>query len=435
MTAAQVSRRDLLQLAGVGLFEQKTSHAVRDHIDAEWFRKTLAGETANWLKAAATPTGFFQVTLDRQWRPLEKQIATLTSQNRQIFVMATGYELTRETAYLEAMKKGADFLLKNFRDSRYGGLFFSVTPDGKAADERKDCYGHAFAVFGLAHAARVSRDTRYREAALETWGEMKKNLRDQAGFFKPATSRDFSQVQGTNSQNPMMHLFEALLALHDATKSKAIYRDAEAHARAMFAQGPGQLFQPGGGFLPEVYDGAWKPLPVDQRGRIDLGHQFEWAFLLSHAVEKGFPRTYLSIGERLLEYGMKVAYDRGQGGIFSTSDYGGSRDDRPKMWWQQCEMLRALMHYAVLRGRADLWAPFGQSLEFVKRNFIDSEHGGWYGAYDPAQPREGKALNKGSLSQVGYHVCGMYAEAVRLTQDRARPPRAAGPAASPAGQA
>jgi mannose/cellobiose epimerase-like protein (N-acyl-D-glucosamine 2-epimerase family) len=383
-------------------------------IDSAWFRKTLIGETAHWRDAASTPSGFFQPSLDRQWRPVGEQMGTLVSQCRLLFVMATGYEVTREVSYLEAVRKGADFLLAHFRDPQYGGWFWSVSPEGKALDTSKDSYGHAFVIFGLSHAARVTGEERYRKAALETWAEMKAHLRDSAGFIKPRTSRDFSQVRGTNSQNPMMHLFEALLALHDATGSPAVFQDAQVLADAIF----GKLFQEPGGYLPELYDADWKPLPAAQRGYLELGHQFEWAFLLSHAVEKGFPRRYLGLGQRLLDYGMKVACDPEAGGIFSRGDYHGGAVRGPKGWWEQAEFLRALMHYAVLRRRANLWAPFDQSLEFVKRNFIDAEYGGWYGAYDPKTPREGRRAYKGSVWMVGYHVSGMYAEALRLSRKR-----------------
>jgi mannose/cellobiose epimerase-like protein (N-acyl-D-glucosamine 2-epimerase family) len=325
--------------------------------------------------------------------------------------MATGYELTKNPAYLDALKKGADFLLAKFHDGQHGLLFYSVSPEGKVLDDRKDCYGHAFALLGLSHAARLTRDQRYRDAALEIWAGMKKHLRYPAGFFKPETSRDYSAVFGTNTQNPMMHLFEALLALHDATASKEVYSDAEEHANAIFTR----LFQERGGYLPEMYDAEWKPLPAGPRTALEVGHQFEWAFLLSHALDKGFPKRYLETGGRLLAYGMKSGYDSEQGGIYSHADYQGNAMKGPKGWWQQCECLRALMHYAAVRNRKDLWEPFDKTLEFSKLNFIDPEYGGWYTSYDPGKPREGSDLNKGGVWQAGYHVCGMYVEALRLT--------------------
>jgi mannose/cellobiose epimerase-like protein (N-acyl-D-glucosamine 2-epimerase family) len=416
---------------------------VSDHIDTAWFRSILANETQHWLHAAATPSGFFRVNLDRAWRPVGKQIATLTSQNRQIYVLSIGWDLTGNTAYRDAVTKGTDFLLDHFQDTKYGGMFYSVSPGGDVIDDCKDTYGSAFALFGLSHAGRVTGETRYTDAALELWSDMKKNLRDSTGFYTARTTRDFrhrrrtttrhpmirlfqallagttpdsSQHWRTNTQNPMMHLFEALLALYHTTKSSEVYQDAAELCTSLFTR----LFQDRSGFLPELYDEAWTPLPVNRKGRIDIGHQFEWAYLLSHAVENGFSRKYLPIGERLLDYGMTVGYDRVHGGIFSTSDYEGHADRGPKSWWQQTELLRALMHYAVMRARPDLWEPFEQSLGFVKQHFIDEVHGGWYAYYDRGKPRIGTARNKGNLWQVGYHVCGMYVEALRLSRRLAK---------------
>ena len=167
------------------------------------------------------------------------------------------------------------------------------------------------------------------------------------------------------------------------------------------------MFQEREGRLPELYDAGWKPKPPDQSGYFELGHQFEWAFLLSHAVDKGFPKQYLAIAERLLNYGVKVAYDQEEGGIFSRGDYDNQAAKGPKGWWEQCESLRALMHWAALRGRGDLWPIFDKSLAFAKKNLIDDQFGGWF--YSTA-----RRTGKGSVWQAGYHVSGMYQEALRL---------------------
>lgn len=399
--------------AAAAAFPRFRAHAqrARDIIDVAWFRRMLAGETANWLTSAATSSGFFQVTLDRQWRPTGNQTATLVSQSRQIFVMGVGYELTRNRAYFDALRRGADFLITHFRDPEHGGWFYSVDPAGKVLRDAKDCYGHAFALFGLSHAARITKEERYRKAALETWAVMKKHLRDGAGFYRPQTDRSFAKTMGANSQNPMMHLFEALLALHDATGLREVLDEAQAHADHIFTR----LFQEDSGYLPEQYDADWKPLPVAGRVYLEIGHQFEWAFLLSQAAAKGFPGKYLAVGWRLIDYGLKTGYDPEEGGIFSRGDYRGNVIKTPKGWWEQCEFLRALMRYAALHGRGgDLWRRFDRSLEFVRWRFIDPQFGGWYNSYDPEKPREGAALNKGSVWQAGYHVCGMYAEALRI---------------------
>lgn len=377
------------------------------HIDRDWFRRTLVSEAAHWREAAVTPNGFFQASLDRQWRPAQQQTGTLVTQTRLMFVMAAGYEVTRERAYLENLRKGADFLLASFRDREYGGWYWSVAPDGSVLDDSKDTYGHAFVLFGLSHAARLTRDQRYRQAALQTWEEMKSHLRYDSGFFKPRTTRDFKEVRGQNTQNPMMHLFEALLALYDATGSRAVLRDAEAHAEAIFTR----LFRAKEGYLPEFYEADWTPAR-ERNAHIEMGHQFEWAFLLSQGVDRGLPRRYLAIGQRLIDYGMK-AYDAEAGGIFSRAGYSGEVRRGPKGWWEQCEFLRALMRYAARHNRSDLWPAFDKSLAFVRREFIDPEYAGWYPSYDPAVPAQKRDRTKGNTWRAGYHVIGMYSEALR----------------------
>lgn len=381
---------------------------IARHVDREWFHKALAEETAHWRDAAFTPKGFFKVNLDRQWRQVGNQNGTLVSHSRQIFVMAQGYELTREASYLEAVRKGAGFLLERFRDFDQGLFFYSMTPKGKILDKGKDSYGLAFVIFALSHASRVTGDDKYKKAALTTWGEMKSHLREETGFFKPKTNRRYTKVIEQYTQNPMMHLFEALLALYDATQSAEILKDAEDLASLIFTR----LYQEREGRLPEIYDSEWRPAEAMQQGHIDLGHQFEWAFLLSHGVEKGLPARYLGIAERLLDYGIRVGYDSREGGVFSRGDYDGKPFRGTKSWWEQCESLRAMMHWAELRGRADLWPAFDKSLAFVRDRFIDPEYGGWYSTYDPANRARGSG--KGGVWQVGYHVCGLYTEALRL---------------------
>ena len=382
------------------------------HIDREWFRHSLIDDNlAHWLAAGPTESGFFRTDLDRQWRPAARQVATLVSQSRMIFVMAAGHDATGEEAYLQAVSKGGDFLVANFRDAEHGGWLWQVSTEGKVLDDGKNSYGHAFVIFGLAHAHRVTGEKRFARAALSCWNDMKAHLRYDGGGIKPRTDRAFTRIRGTNTQNPMMHLFEALLALHEATGSKEVLDDAGELAGFIY----GRLYQAEGGYLPEMYDKDWKPLPVADGGYVDLGHQFEWAFLLSQGVEQGLPARYLDIAKGLLDYGMKVAYDREAGGIASAGDYDGKVIRPDKGWWQQCELLRALMRHASAHGRDGLWPAFAQSLEFAKAEFMDAEYGGWYGSATGGKTPPRRQARKGSNWKTGYHAVGMYREALRLT--------------------
>ncbi len=451
-----LSRRDFVQRAGASLLlktqllraQQAAVHGVaaqgattegaarsaklRSHLDQDWFRKGLLDEIDRWRNSAELPSGFVQQSLDRQWRPAGEQVGTLSSQGRHIVMRARGYDLTHNPAYLDSVRRIADFTLTKFRDPRYGGHFFSVSPDGKVIDDRKDAYGAATFFLGLSHAARVTRDAKYRQAALETWAQMKKGLRDKAGLFKYATTPDYSQPPGppptngggdavayapppsppgNNTQDPLMYVFDALLAYYDATGSKQVLAEAEAHGNAVFTK----LFQSETGSVPEFYDASWKLLREDGVGHAQLGHQFEWAYLWSLAVARGFPhRDLQQYGERVLAFGMKAGYDPKTGGTFSISDSEGRPVKGPKELWHQCEFLRALMNYAAVHDRGDLWAAFDKSLAMFKEHFIDAQYGGFFSNYyDPKTPSDAAQLGKNGMDC--FHVSGMYSEALMLT--------------------
>ena len=385
---------------------------VRGRIDHAWFRQNLIdAHLSRWLRAAPTDNGFFRTAVDRSWTPKSAQPGDIVSHTRTLFVMAAGFEVTRDPAYLEQVRRGADFLLAHFHDAQYGGWFAAVAPDGKMINGNKRLYGQAFVIFGLAHAYRVTKDERYAQAAFATWREINLRFADGLGGFRPAFTRDFARSQQShNSQNPIMHLFEALLALYDSTASPEILRDTRSLGDFVIyklLQGDKE----GGAYIPELYDADWKPLPQDRGGHVDVGHQFEWAYMLSVAAQRGINPIYLGVSERLLKYALDHGYEHGVGGAF-TSIRADGKVDRHKGFWQQAEALRALMHHAAVNGRGDLWGYVTQTLEIVRSEFLDEENGGWY-----AVPRDEcrKSAECLDTQPDGYHMTGMHLEALRIS--------------------
>ncbi len=380
-------------------------------LDLSWFATHLLEDILpHWLAAAPTKSGLLWPSIDRQWRRTGGPEGTLVSQGRLIYNFATGYALTGEQAYADAVARGAEFLMTAMRDSRHGGWYWSCSADGAVIDDKKDSYGHAFVVFGLSHAAACLGEDRCRRAALDAWEILSGPLRDVYGGLIPALTADFSAPAGraVNSQNPMMHCFEALLALGDAPGLGHIHVCAREIADFLLSRRSPAT----GGALAEMYTEDWRPLRTSQRGRVDIGHQFEWAFLLSSAAERGFGDQYLQAGRDLLDDGLLVGYDAEEGGVHADASLEGEVIRRDKGWWQQCEAVRAMLHYALVRGREDLWEPLQGMMRFILREMVDPEYGGWYA---------GPGLEKGNVWKIDYHVVGMCAEAIRLQEPAGDP--------------
>ena len=376
--------------------------------DFAWFRDQLLGELLpRWLALAPTPEGLFLPHLDRQWRPTGESFGTLVSQGRLLANFAIGFELTREPDYEQAVRAGARFLLDTFRDPDHGGWFYAVDRDGSVVDDRKDSYGHAFVLFGLSHAARVTGDPAMASGAVDALNVLNTRFADPHGGLVSRMTREFADLDTRRSQNPVMHGFEARLALADVPGHASRLAEAERVARFVFPD----LLAPDGA-LPELFTMDWQPLPADQGGWTNIGHQFEWAFLLSSAVERGLPTDYLHHAHTLLDRGMALGYDPTHSGIYGAATPDGHLRSTRKGWWEQCEAIRTMLHFAVLRGRDDLWEPLQQTLAFVQKAFVDPQHGGWF----PQTEADGTPVSthKGSPFKLDYHQAGMCTEALRL---------------------
>jgi hypothetical protein len=84
-------------------------------------------------------------------------------------------------------------------------------------------------------------------------------------------------------------------------------------------------------------------------------------------------------------------------------------------------VIKATANYAILHGRSELWPYYQKTWEFVKKEYFDTEDGGWFAAYIPGQPRSAqgpKAFYKGSVDGPewgSYHQTSMMYDLWRIT--------------------
>jgi mannobiose 2-epimerase len=384
----------------------------RQHIDVEWHRQDLTeGLLKHWLQVAPTRSGAMRSAFDQQWRPLAAQPNNLIDQSRLVYSLIRGYELTGERRFLDAATGGADFLLAHYHDPVHGGFFMRVAPDGTVLSDGKNTYAHSFTLLALSHMARITQQQRYRQAALDTWREIDLHMRDSHGHFRSEFPRDFTPAPdgGYHSQNPLMHLFEALLALHDATADPIALQGAQTVADFVLyhlLQGSSD----GSAHIPEWYDVDWKPLKTRQDGAyVDIGHQFEWSHMLLAAEQRGMPAIYRPAAERIIAFALKVGYDEADGGIMARW-YPDASVDTNKHYWEQAEGLRAMMAYASASGKPDMWRRYEMTKTFVREQFVDPKNGGWH-----QQARDQCRGYQCTNDQIEpYHMVGMHAHALTL---------------------
>ncbi len=439
---------------------------ISKNIDRQWIRRALINDLLDhWIKASVMPNGFIQENLDRQWKPWgEQREASLNGQGRVLWTFAIGYEVSGgDKRYLDAIDRCADFLLK-MHDDQYGGYYNRTTPDLKVIDDTKGGF-QSFAIFSLAEAGRVTKNQKYLKAAMDAFHELKAKMSDGPfisgnfkrdfsgpaargmGFGGPAGGRGPTAGRGAGAPGATppagaaqpaggpapqgrgqggyqmapgghmlnVHMFEALLGLYAATKSPEVWDTIKAEMDVM-----AKAYDYERGYLSESYDANWKP--VGNPGA-NPGHLFEWASLLSRAVELGADPTFIELGSRNLDLGLK-SYNKEVGGLGGRNQSGAPSN---MLWWPQCEVIKATGHYAVLRGRSDLWPWHHQTLDFVKKTYLDTEFGGWFEGYIPGASREAlgaRAYIKGAVDGPElspYHMTSMFYDLWRITDPKYKP--------------
>jgi cellobiose epimerase len=375
-----LTRRPVLGLLAAALAGcSDPASRARSRIDAAWHRADLAALLSRWLAHAPRPDGSFQLYFDRAWKPRPRPELELTGQARLVYAFAAGHEATGDARYLDVARRGGDFLLERFGDPEHGGFFHTVGLDGTPQSTLKRAYGHAFVLLALTELYRVGKEPRHRDAALKAWAQIDAGFTDRSGGLVNECVRDFRQKPDSRTQNPVMHMFEALLALHQATGDKA----AAAGARRLGDFVVYKLLQgqpDGGARIPEWYDPGWQPLPTKEAGGyIDLGHQFEWSHLLTTGASVS--PVYAQVAERVLSYALATGYDDIDGGCGRQAFADGTKTDAGKGWWQQAECLHALVVAAQATGRNDLWRRYEQTQGLIKDQLVDAEQGGWRAAY------------------------------------------------------
>jgi len=361
--------------------------------DATWYRDQLIDGIARpLLRNAVAGDGFYRPFLGRDWQPLAEQHGTLISQSRAIYVLAAAYEVSGDVAYKDAMVKLADFLVTRFANSTSPGVWASeVAPDGTVLDPSYHAYGHAQAMFALAHAYRSSNDQKYLDAALATWVQID----------VPRIVEGKNPLFVAGNLGATMHLFEALLALERAAPSRLVLADLTRLADYIVMH----FVEPQGGFFCEEQDPSGRAV---KGCTIVVAHSAQMAFLLSRAVVAGLPDKYLDTANHAVDFVVQYGVRRPDMSLPLKVTHDGKVENETVEQWTQAELIRCLAHFARARGRADLQPIHDAAVGFAKKHLVDSEYGGWYEAADqPNHP-------KGNDWKVPYHETMMLTEELRL---------------------
>lgn len=328
--------------------------------------------------------------------------ALLTS--RILWTFSAAYRRYHEPEYLEMARWAYTDLVTRFRDEEQGGLFWTVTADGRPLDTRKQIYGQVFGVYSLAEFFRATGEQEALDRAVEIYRLIEKHARDRehGGYFE-AFSREWqrrddlqrSAMGGSapKSQNTHLHIMEAYTNLLRAWPDPQLRRDHAALIELMMTR----VVNPANRHLHLFLAADWAPRSDD----ISYGHDIEFSWLLPEAAAVQGDAALLARARALALDVARTTLAEGldaDGGMFNEAGPHGLTDTG-KDWWPQAEAAVGFVNAAELSGDAQFLRAGRRSWDFIEARLIDRKNGEWFWGVT----REGKV--RGRMMKVGLWKC------------------------------
>lgn len=339
--------------------------------------------------------------------------------SRILWFFSNAYLLLKDSSLLEEAKHGYMFLKTVCLDQKNGGVYWSVSYDGKPEEDLKHTYNQAFAIYALSSYYKASNDPEALCIAMNLFDLIEQKCKDEFGYlesftidFKPMDNEKLSEngVIAEKTMNTLLHVFEAYTALYEVTKKEEV-AECLKWILDVFAE---KIYNPEKQRQEVFFDKTWNSL-------IDLhsfGHDIETAWLIDRGCDIINDRKYTEkmhkITKELEANVYRCAYynhslaNEAENGIIDTT----------RVWWVQAEAMvgylnayqKAPEHFEYMQAVTDIW-------NFIKEYMIDKRSGSeWLWCVD----ENGNSVNRKPIVEpwkCPYHNGRMCFELIRRLED------------------
>jgi mannobiose 2-epimerase len=298
------------------------------------------------------------------------------------FLPDAGWEMMATRAF--------HFLVDRFYDTENQGFFWAVDVEGNPTESRKQVYGQAFALYGLAEYARTFQHEKALQLAIETYERIEQYAldRDWGGYFE-AFTQDWKTLDDMRlsakdandpkSMNTHLHIVEAYANLYRIWPNEMLRNRIVGLLRIFDLH----IIDPETGHLKLFFTLNWR----STQRMYSYGHDIEAAWLLLECASiiehdvliQRFRQLALEMGRAALE-----GLDPEDGGLWYESEPDTHHWIREKHWWPQAEAMVGWWEcFQISRDEIFRDASFG-AWEFTSKYLIDPSYGEWHWGVDAA---------------------------------------------------
>jgi mannobiose 2-epimerase len=354
-------------------------HDFRREIKQELFRIL-----DYWMRHAPDNEkgGFYGLVNDKNV-PDSNADKAIVINSRILWTFSAAHQLFPNPEYPVIAKRAFDYINKYFIDEKYGGVYWSVASDGSPKQTKKQLYGHAFAIYGIAEYYKITKDKKVLKTAVDIFKNVMHHAYDAGkGGYTEAFERNWSNTDDyilskapdSKSMNTHLHLLEAFTNLYRVWKDES----SRFHLRHSIDVMLNHIINPATNSMTLFFTRDWER----KSAIISYGHDIEASWLLYEAAEVLGDKAIIDKCKAISMEMAKTAKNglAEDGSLNYELDITTNHLNDSKQWWPQTEAMVGFFNAYQLTGKVNYLEKSEKVWEFIKKYLIDYEYGEWCGS-------------------------------------------------------
>lgn len=301
---------------------------------------------------------------------------------RILWTFAAAYRHTGKDEYLQIAHRAFDYIARHFIDNTYGGVYWSVSYDGKPLDTKKQVYALSFAIYAFAEYFLCTNNEQAKQHAIYLFELIEKNSRDKVlGGYIEAFTKTWQPIEDLRlsdkdanekkTMNTHLHILEGYTNLYRIYPADKV-KEAITHLLDMFDR---YIIDSSTHHLILFFDEHWH-----RKGRqVSYGHDIEAAWLLSEAAEVIASERWIAV---MKGHAVRIANASMEGldsdhGMWHEYDAATDHLQKEKHWWPQAEAMVGFLHAWQVSSNDKFLQAMFDTWSFIKLHILDTTNGEW----------------------------------------------------------